>query len=300
MKKQPFLTILLFMLLFTVNVSAKECKYKNNYVYANVTTADSKLSYEYGEIFYNNDSMNLEYKLGNKGNYVLQESLDKAVMNVSNNFFGNLDVVRCGNAEIPAPLAKITRIIFMLIKIATPLALIIMGMIDMVRAVTAGDEKKIKENQGKFVKRLISAALVYFVVSIVQFLISIVADNGASVVECINCLVNDSSKCTNINRPVTPPVNPPTVPDEGLGTIDKNEAKSYISSIKNDGVIVTIKAKNKDGIKGYYFSYDDELPDKGTGGYIETSDTTLEVVRLVGTTYVWVENDKGKVNGPKK
>ena len=72
--------------------------------------------------------------------------------------------------------------------------------------------------------------------------------------------------------------------------------KVYISSIEKDGVIVTVNAKKvNNDITGYYFSYTDKRPDK-KGGYIETNKEKIDVVRLPGTTYVWVEDSSGKIS----
>ncbi|MBQ2873537.1 MAG: DUF5011 domain-containing protein [Bacilli bacterium] len=75
----------------------------------------------------------------------------------------------------------------------------------------------------------------------------------------------------------------------------------YISDISNDGVIVTVKStKINNNITGYYFSYTNQRPNKTTGGYISTSKESVDVVRLPGTTYVWVEDQYGNIKGPKK
>lgn len=73
-----------------------------------------------------------------------------------------------------------------------------------------------------------------------------------------------------------------------------------ITNISKNGVIVTVKAASiGSNISGYYFSYDKKRPDRETGGYVATSDTTIEVVRLQGTTYVWVEDSRGNISSPK-
>lgn len=77
-----------------------------------------------------------------------------------------------------------------------------------------------------------------------------------------------------------------------------NSNGPVISSIKNDGVIVTINVSKKNAdISGYYFSYTNKKPDKN-GGYVATSKTSLDIVRLPGTTYVWVEDKNGNVSSP--
>lgn len=117
-------------------------------------------------------------------------------------FFGTMsDVVKCGNAELPTPIPTIVRTVVNLIKIATPIILIVMGMVDMVRSVAASDEKKMAEAKGKFVKRLLAGALVFFVVTILQFLIGIVApEDKDNLLNCIECMVSDGSKCTAVTR----------------------------------------------------------------------------------------------------
>lgn len=116
----------------------------------------------------------------------------------NNDFWGNLPVVKCGDVTIPSPVPPITRLIVTLIKIAAPLVLIIVGMLDILKAVMASDEKKLKESQTKFVKRLIPAALIFLVVTIVQLLIGLFADSTSeanSLSRCIDCMISDENKC---------------------------------------------------------------------------------------------------------
>ena len=118
-------------------------------------------------------------------------------------FFGNLKVIECGDVNIPEPLPPITRLIVTFIKIATPLVLFIMGMIDMIKAVTSNDEKKIKEAQSTFFKRLIPGVAIFLVITIFQFLIGIFADNakeGETLAKCIDCMISDSSKCGAVSE----------------------------------------------------------------------------------------------------
>lgn len=72
-----------------------------------------------------------------------------------------------------------------------------------------------------------------------------------------------------------------------------------ITNISSDGVIVTINAKKvSTEITGYYFSYDSTRPSK-EGGYIATNKEKIDIVRLPGTTYVWVEDKSGKISPAK-
>ena len=83
--------------------------------------------------------------------------------------------------------------IVMIVKIVVPILLIIFGMLDLAKAVIASKEDEIKKAQMTFVKRLIAAVRVFFVVSLVQVVIRFVAGGDEdSVMGCFNCFVNGS------------------------------------------------------------------------------------------------------------
>ena len=46
-----------------------------------------------------------------------------------------------------------------------------------------------------FVKRLVVAVLIFVVVVIVKFLISVVADSTDNIVECIDCFLSGTDNC---------------------------------------------------------------------------------------------------------
>lgn len=83
--------------------------------------------------------------------------------------------------------------VIQIIQIAVPILLIIFGMLDLGKAVVASKEDEIKKGQQLFIKRAISALIVFFVILIVQLLIRFVSGNNASVVNCFNCFVNGQS-----------------------------------------------------------------------------------------------------------
>ncbi len=78
-----------------------------------------------------------------------------------------------------------------IIKIAIPILLIIFGMLDLGKAVVASKEDEIKKGQQTFVKRLVAAVLVFFVVLIVQIVVKFAsASEGTTVINCMNCFIN--------------------------------------------------------------------------------------------------------------
>ena len=68
--------------------------------------------------------------------------------------------------------------VFPLVQILIPIGLIIYGTIDLGKAVIASDEKEVKAAQSRLIKRFIYAALIFFVVTIVSALMSIVSTGG--------------------------------------------------------------------------------------------------------------------------
>ena len=92
---------------------------------------------------------------------------------------------------IDAKLPNIVHTIILVIQIAVPVVLVIMGMLDLFKGIYAQKEDEIKKGQQMFIKRLITAALVFFVVLIVKLVISLVADDkGTGIIECASCFLN--------------------------------------------------------------------------------------------------------------
>ena len=79
-----------------------------------------------------------------------------------------------------------------IIKIVVPILLVIFGMLDLMKGIIAQKDDEIKKGQQIFIKRLISGVLVFFVVSIVQLIISFVADeeDKTNIATCSKCFIN--------------------------------------------------------------------------------------------------------------
>lgn len=101
----------------------------------------------------------------------------------------------CGGTDLifSGTFPYMVSIIVMLIKIIVPILLIILGMLDLGKAVVASKEDEIKKGQQMFIKRAIAAVLVFFVVQLVQIIIRFVSGNDASVANCFNCFINGTS-----------------------------------------------------------------------------------------------------------
>ena len=90
---------------------------------------------------------------------------------------------KCG---IPSGLADMINDAFNLLKIGVPIVLIIMGMIDLLKAVAGQKEEDIKKGWNTFAKRVIYGIAVFFVFFLVQFIVSLLPGSSGK---------NDILKC---------------------------------------------------------------------------------------------------------
>ena len=75
------------------------------------------------------------------------------------------------------PLVKVIKKgLFPIIQLGIPILLL--GTIDLGKAVISSDEKEVKAAQSRLIKRFIYAALVFFVVTLVSVLMNVVSQGG--------------------------------------------------------------------------------------------------------------------------
>src|SRR5574344_1741872 len=93
---------------------------------------------------------------------------------------------------IDSKIPNIVATVISVIQFAVPILLIIWGMLDLGKAVMAQKEDEIKKGQQTFIKRLIAAAIVFFVVVIVKLVVGMVGgtdvDTGSG--SCFDYFVN--------------------------------------------------------------------------------------------------------------
>lgn len=76
----------------------------------------------------------------------------------------------------------IRRGVFPILQIGIPIILIVLGTLDLGKAVIASDEKQVKEAQGKLIKRCIYAVAVFFIVTLVNVVLSMVSTTAGDAV----------------------------------------------------------------------------------------------------------------------
>ena len=104
----------------------------------------------------------------------------------------------CGDVEVPYVAAQVTSTIINILKIITPIIIIIFGMIDLVKGVMAQKEDDISKGSKTFVRRLLLGAFVFLVFVFVEFIIGLVApkSSNTNMWNCVDCFVNNN--CTSI------------------------------------------------------------------------------------------------------
>lgn len=88
------------------------------------------------------------------------------------NLFNVLDTTACKGVigtEVPGTLQNIIHYIYLGIQIIVPILLIVFGMIELAKAITAQKEDEIKKAQSSFLKKLVIAVIVFLVFTVVQF-----------------------------------------------------------------------------------------------------------------------------------
>lgn len=107
------------------------------------------------------------------------------------------DKVKCGNiGTFHRKIPEITSWIITVAQVVVPVMLVIFGIIDFVRAISNQKEDEIKKGQQMFIKRIITAVLIFFIVVIVKLLVSAFSSGkaeSASLIDCIDCFI--SNKC---------------------------------------------------------------------------------------------------------
>lgn len=103
--------------------------------------------------------------------------------------------VSCGNmGQFNKKLPEITSWIVTVAEILVPVLLVIFGSIDFVKGIISQKEDEIKKGQQVFIKRLITAIIVFFIVAFTKLIVSAVSGDGEGFIDCIDCFI--SNKCS--------------------------------------------------------------------------------------------------------
>lgn len=82
--------------------------------------------------------------------------------------------VSCGEGSTLVNVIAIVRLVMNIICIAVPIIMILMGTIDLFKAVTAGKDEDIKKKQKALITRIIAGVLVFLVPTIVSVIMDLI------------------------------------------------------------------------------------------------------------------------------
>lgn len=105
-----------------------------------------------------------------------------------------LQYVQCGDIfDIPHQVPGLFSLAVNLLKIGTPIILIVVSIISLLKALAGSKEDEIKKAQSSLIKKIIAAVMVFFVISIVQFVILKFADTAEKddFSSCLTCFLNN-------------------------------------------------------------------------------------------------------------
>ena len=91
------------------------------------------------------------------------------------------------------PVLRLVGYVVLGIKIGVPIILIVLGMMDLAKAVTQKDDGKIKDAQKTLVSRAVAAVMVFLVVTIVGVLMGLVGTERYK--DCMKC-INNPTDCS--------------------------------------------------------------------------------------------------------
>jgi preprotein translocase subunit SecG len=104
---------------------------------------------------------------------------------------------------IPSNIAHVISIAITAIQVIVPILLIIWGMLDLGKAVMAQKEDEIKKGQQIFIRRLTAAVILFFVITIVSFVVNLFSGNGTGIMNCVNSIIQcktstESNPCDDV------------------------------------------------------------------------------------------------------
>lgn len=98
-----------------------------------------------------------------------------------------------------ASIWQIVGYVILIFKILIPVILIIMGTIDLGKAIVSSDDKAISKSISSFAKRIIIAVAIFFIPTIIGLSFDLVTEFSQDIKEdysnCLDCLLSPDDKC---------------------------------------------------------------------------------------------------------
>lgn len=96
-------------------------------------------------------------------------------------------ILDCG---LPDVLTRVLSGLYKAILIAAPLGIVVFGVVDFIKGIASKDANEIKSNSSRFVKRLITGLLTFFVLAITRAVFYIISQNVSDAGGAIGCAIS--------------------------------------------------------------------------------------------------------------
>ena len=110
------------------------------------------------------------------------------------------EYISCGGSAFPKMAIDTAHTIFLILQIVTPLVIIVLGMLDYMKAVTATINEMDKHKK-TFIRRLTAGAMVFVVTTLVQMIVGFTSDSDQTNASCVTCIVRGSKACSSAQAP---------------------------------------------------------------------------------------------------
>lgn len=106
------------------------------------------------------------------------------------------DKIQCGDIKIPYLFPYVVNLFIVLLQIAVPVIMILLGSFDLLKSVMAQKEDEIKKAQQTFIRRLVVGACIFLVFVLTRTIISFASpeDFDNNTWNCVDCFINGNCK----------------------------------------------------------------------------------------------------------
>ena len=161
------------------------------------------------------------------------------------------DYIVCGSdKKFPLVFADVVSLLYTLVRIVVPILFVVVGLISFLRALFSNSiDSDLDKAKNKLVVNIIIAGVIFFVVSIINFVINLAAGTGNSFSECLNCLINPSmcAKQEVVDKKVCPGLDEDqSLYDDNCNLIDPNKKNNKVD-YSTGGTGVTDYTSNNPG-----------------------------------------------------
>ena len=210
----------------------------------------------------------------------------------------------CGNNKVfPLVVADLISILMNIVKIVIPILLVISGMISFFKVTFSNNvEDEMKKAQTKLIHSIIAAVVIFFIISIINFAVSLVAGSNNNVMDCVKCLMNPN-KCEQMEEKEYyqggKKICPGFVGDEydencNPKQLEKNSSSDTNNSNQSNDQAISTQTTSLDG---FLFIGDSRYD--GIRNDLQSLGSNVNVSAVVGKSAIdWLNNSTGEYQLP--